>query len=83
MQATIRCIAGAALLSAVVGGIAYGSAEQHFQTKERELQDLAFRACIDLGPPSTDKLQRDPAGLQAQLDLCNYAHGAVERGRHG
>lgn len=67
----VRCTIGALMMSAVVGGLAYGSAQTHYENKERELRELAMNACIKLGPPSE---QSNTEALQVQLDLCDFAH---------
>lgn len=64
-----RCFIGALGLSAVVGGITLGIAQNHYEAKEQKLREIAFNACLDLGPPSD---QREPKALEAQLQLCNY-----------
>lgn len=77
MQTDIpRCAIGAILISCVVGGLAYSAAENRFEAKEQKLEELAERACLDLGPPKIRNIN-DVKAATTLLDLCNFAHGAL------
>jgi hypothetical protein len=78
LRASMRCLAGAALLSAIVGGIAYAQAENNFKSREAAFQQLAQDACLANTPSSINsETQEDIVGriqrLQALHRVCHYA----------
>jgi hypothetical protein len=76
----IRCTMGAALLSSVVGGLAYGTAKRECDTKEMEFRSVAEAECMANDPSvilnEEPKTEQDAINqvrrLQALHDVCTY-----------
>lgn len=70
------------MMSAVAAGLAYGVAENKDTAERARFEELAMRACLDLGPPKQVQSIEDIRAAHTLLDLCNFAHGAlVEAGK--
>lgn len=80
MQATLRCVAGAAMFSSVIGGLAYGTAKRQCDEQRAEFIQLAQDECLANDPAAIINI--DPKTVQDEVNkvrrlqtlhaICNY-----------
>jgi hypothetical protein len=84
-QATMRCVAGAAVLSLIVGSMAYEQSERSFKGREEAFRELAGDECL-ANDPFKIHVEDSEEGtitrirrLQALHRVCHYSvTGVVE-----
>lgn len=67
---------GAALMSAVVGGLAYGTATQQYEKQASTLREVANDVCLSglsAGPPTSPKDEAGIIRLERLARVCHFA----------
>lgn len=83
-----RCVLAGALMSAVVGGLAYGTAEQKFDNQQEQFRQLAEEECLANDPasfltPAMTSVQEADARLRRLHTLHKICSFAMEDYHHG
>jgi hypothetical protein len=77
MSATLRCVTGAALMSSVVGGLAYATAERECEQQQENFRAMAQEECL-ANDPSSILNAPENATVQDELYRLRRLHSLHE-----
>jgi hypothetical protein len=66
MQATLRCVTGAAMFSSVIGGLAYGTAKRQCDEQRIEFEQIAQDECLANDPNRI--INEEPTTVQGWVE---------------
>lgn len=74
-SSVVRCAMSAAIMSAVVGGLAYATAEQRCEQQQQKLKEMAQEECLAVDPQQfLSPKATDLAEVSARLHRLNALH---------